>query len=153
MQKIDDYSYGQGQKMAGARTLKLAIQMLGYEGNEFNVARLLSERAETVTALRDVCEDYGDNDWDDNLHLADVIEKHLHRQLAETLSSDGRYIPMEILSRGGWCVSIEKSPDDITVDFHAGPFASEAAAASEAARLNAAVDAHQQQPGQPGKDI
>ena len=31
--------------------------------------------------LRQVCAKYGDNDWPDNLHLADVIEKHLLRNL------------------------------------------------------------------------
>ncbi len=39
------------------------------------------EREATVAMLRAVCAEYGDNDWPDNLHLADVIEKHLWRNL------------------------------------------------------------------------
>ncbi len=39
------------------------------------------ERAEALAALRTVCRDHGDNEWPDNLHLADIIEKHLGRHL------------------------------------------------------------------------
>lgn len=42
---------------------------------------LRGERDATVKMLRDVCADFGDNDWADELHLADVIEKHLARHL------------------------------------------------------------------------
>lgn len=37
----------------------------------------LIERQEAVAALRRLCARFGDNDWPDNLYLADVIEKHL----------------------------------------------------------------------------
>lgn len=40
-----------------------------------------NEREQTISALRNICSTYGDNDWDDDLHLADVIAKHLHRNL------------------------------------------------------------------------
>jgi hypothetical protein len=39
------------------------------------------EREESVAMLRTVCTNFGDNDWPDDLHLADVIEKHLWRHL------------------------------------------------------------------------
>jgi hypothetical protein len=42
-----------------------------------------TERQDVVRQLREVCGDYGDNDWPDNLHLGDVIEKHLARNLYE----------------------------------------------------------------------
>lgn len=42
---------------------------------------LLISRAQTVAALRAICEEFGDNDWSDDLHPADVIEKHLARHL------------------------------------------------------------------------
>ena len=35
------------------------------------------ERAETVSILRALCSEHGDNNWDDDLHLVDVISKHL----------------------------------------------------------------------------
>lgn len=38
---------------------------------------LIKERQEAINALRSICEDHGDNDWNDNLHLADIINKHL----------------------------------------------------------------------------
>ena len=39
------------------------------------------ERGRAVAKLREVCERFGDNDWDDTLSLSDVIEKHLLRHL------------------------------------------------------------------------
>lgn len=42
------------------------------------------ERGQTIAALREVCEDFGDNNWTDDLHLADVVEKHLTRYLHDT---------------------------------------------------------------------
>ena len=39
------------------------------------------ERAETVQKLRAICAEFGDNNWPDDLHLADVLEKHLLRNL------------------------------------------------------------------------
>ncbi len=39
------------------------------------------ERADAVRVLRGLCQEFGDNDWPDNLHLGDVIEKHLGKHL------------------------------------------------------------------------
>lgn len=39
------------------------------------------EREATIAALRILCGDFGDNDWLDDLHLADVVEKHLSKHL------------------------------------------------------------------------
>jgi hypothetical protein len=39
------------------------------------------ERAGTIAALRELCGHFGDNDWTDDLHLADVVEKHLGKHL------------------------------------------------------------------------
>lgn len=44
-------------------------------------AAWILEREATVAQLRQVCDDFGDNEWPDGLHLADVIEKHLARHL------------------------------------------------------------------------
>lgn len=44
-------------------------------------ARWVSEREQAVAILRQVCEKHGDNEWDETLHLADVVEKHLWRHL------------------------------------------------------------------------
>lgn len=42
---------------------------------------LTAERFEAVNVLRELCARYGDNDWADDLHLADVLDKHLLRHL------------------------------------------------------------------------
>jgi hypothetical protein len=39
------------------------------------------ERKWAIVALRSLCGQFGDNDWSDDLHLADVIDKHLARRL------------------------------------------------------------------------
>lgn len=36
-----------------------------------------SERIEAIAMLRMLCDDHGDNDWTDDLHIADIIQKHL----------------------------------------------------------------------------
>lgn len=41
------------------------------------------ERTLAVSALRNICEVHGDNDWPDDLHLYDVISKHLTRHLSQ----------------------------------------------------------------------
>ena len=37
-----------------------------------------SERIEIIAILRMLCDDHGDNDWPENLHIADIIQKHLN---------------------------------------------------------------------------
>lgn len=46
------------------------------------VATLTAERQEAVARLRGLCADHGDNDWDDEDHLADVVDR-LGKYLAE----------------------------------------------------------------------
>ena len=36
-----------------------------------------------IQMMRDICKEYGDNDWDDNLHIVDIVHKHLHKHLPE----------------------------------------------------------------------
>ena len=73
-----DLVYTQGTNAAWRRILAEAVRELGPEGN---LDRWRLERADAVAALRDICQEYGDNDWPDELHLGDVIEKHLGRHL------------------------------------------------------------------------
>jgi len=51
------------------------------------VQRLTIHREAVVKMLRMVCEEFGDNDWPDNLHQADVIEKHLIRPIRQDLQA------------------------------------------------------------------
>ena len=49
------------------------------------LAELIKERQETVSKLRELCGKYGDNEWRDNSHLADVVEKHLIIHIRERI--------------------------------------------------------------------
>ncbi len=75
---LKEQSYIQGSNAAWRRILAEAVRELGPEGD---ADRWRIERADIVAALRQVCDEHGDNDWPDNLHLGDVITKHLQRHL------------------------------------------------------------------------
>lgn len=75
-------AYERGSKATWHHMLLTVLRELGRDTPEWNLARLLAEREEALKALRDVCKDHGDNDWPDDLHLADIIEKHLARHLS-----------------------------------------------------------------------
>ena len=77
-----------GHRAAWVGLLQTALRELGYEGTEAEHARWIVEREAAVVALRNVCETYGDNEWPDNLRLADVIEKHLERHLDAEYESE-----------------------------------------------------------------
>lgn len=77
----DETSYVEGARAVWRQILQQAMRELGRDAPEWNVARLLAEREEAVSKLRQVCAAHGDNDWPEELHLGDVIEKHLWRHL------------------------------------------------------------------------
>lgn len=81
-----DIAYTQGADRAWLRMLGECVRALGYNSPEHNANRWILERADAVLKLREICEDFGDNDWPSDLHLTDVLEKHLLRRLHE----DGR---------------------------------------------------------------
>jgi hypothetical protein len=70
--------------------------------------RLRREREVAVAMLRIECAEYDDNDWPDNLHLADVIEKHLARSAHEAVRKcETKRVRLEMAMRrlaepGGW---------------------------------------------------
>ena len=83
---MDEVSYIQGSRVAWSRMLGVCMGELGYKIEEDDPevskkVRWAMEREAAIAELRDVCGDYGDNDWDEELHLADIIEKHLGRHL------------------------------------------------------------------------
>lgn len=77
-----------GNRAAWGRILQLAVREIA-PGPEQDVAQLLLERQQVVAVLRDVCRDHGDNDWPDDLHLADVVQKHLLPYLDERDGTKG----------------------------------------------------------------
>ncbi len=76
-----DEGFATGARVAWRRVLEKAIvEMCGYGGLGdplVTIAKLQNELEEVRASLREVCRDHGDNDWDDDLNLSDVIEKHL----------------------------------------------------------------------------
>lgn len=80
---IAEYNYELGHKQALRGVLGTLIKELGSDDPDANAERWRLERMDTIAALRSICEDHGDNDWEDNLHLADVVNKHLSRHLYE----------------------------------------------------------------------
>jgi hypothetical protein len=78
-----------GERLAWRQMLRQCLQGLGYD-EETKAAALIVEREEAVAALRSLCADFGDNDWEDGLRLVDVIEKHLARYLHQDLEGEQR---------------------------------------------------------------
>ena len=73
--------YEQGNRAALLGVLQHCCSQLGYGDSEAKKASWILERETAVSALRSVCAEYGDNHWEKDLYLADIIEKHLHRNL------------------------------------------------------------------------
>jgi len=78
---MDDYL--RGQRDVWVAMLCLVLSNLGADSEEAKAHKWRIEREEAVAMLRRVCEHQGDNDWPDDLHLADVIDKHLWRHLGD----------------------------------------------------------------------
>ena len=85
----------------GAHTLEddFAIEILCLaEENDRHIAHIAALEAHLGgirKLLRSECADLGDNDWSDNLHLADVVEKHLVRHVrsrVEDLEAENRWL-------------------------------------------------------------
>ena len=86
----DEQHHEAGRAAAFREMLGVVLRGLGrdappttLEAAQRRVGVLEAERSAVVVALRRLCEEHGDLGWDDDLHLADVIEKHLGRYLNE----------------------------------------------------------------------
>lgn len=86
MDDKEEAAYIRGRKQAFAEMLAHAarefhIDATDEEQMKSKLAFMVQERELAISALRNICSQYGDNDWSDNLFLPDIIEKHLHRAL------------------------------------------------------------------------
>ncbi len=81
MNEKETQAYAEGSRMAWSTMLYECLSNLGYDDPKAMGASWIIEREATIAALRSACEDFGDNDWDEHLTLADVINKHLARHL------------------------------------------------------------------------
>lgn len=77
MNENEEQAYMRGSRAAWLVMLRECLRQLGYESPESQQAHWIIEREETIAQLRRLCAQHGDNEWDEKLHLADVIDKHL----------------------------------------------------------------------------
>jgi len=77
----EEKAWAEGRRSAFRSLLGECARELG--GEDRKLAAVLAEVEASRVALRQLCADHGDLEWDDRLHLADVIEKHLARHLDE----------------------------------------------------------------------
>jgi len=75
MDEREEAAYMRGRKAVLGEMLGTALRGLG--GQNLSREDLLKERADAIAALRNICDDHGDNDWSDGLYLSDIISKHL----------------------------------------------------------------------------
>ncbi|HTG95725.1 MAG TPA: hypothetical protein VL866_24195 [Pyrinomonadaceae bacterium] len=75
MDEREEAAYALGQKSIYREMLGTALRHL--DSDEYSREELIKERVDTIAVLRGLCEEHGDNDWDDDLYLADVVSKHL----------------------------------------------------------------------------
>ena len=97
MTEQDEEIYLRGERSAWWQQLHTVLRELGYDKKDFSAderhkfsrAQLALERENGIRALRSICDDFGDNDWPDNLTLIDIISKHLENHLHERMLERG----------------------------------------------------------------
>lgn len=78
-----DQAYREGRRAVAANLLQMAVRELGLRSSYGRAAATASELERVRAALREVCEEHGDNEWSDDLDLEDVIQKHLQPYLEQ----------------------------------------------------------------------
>lgn len=87
MNEEQERHYIAGGRSAWRAVLRMALSHLGYDTAEATEKRWILEREEAVARLQELCRDFGDNDWKEDLHLADIIDKHLGKHLHDKARS------------------------------------------------------------------
>ena len=100
MNESEEKAYLEGRKSVLRALLGQALRELD---GDLTRERMFAERADAIATLRRLCRYHGDNEWADNLHLSDIIEKHLDFDLPETVymvicESPGSNEPGQVLS-------------------------------------------------------
>lgn len=75
MNKRDEMNYQRGLRQAWSDMLYECLSHLGVD--EASLPALALEREQAIAVLRELCQEFGDNDWPDDLALPDIIDKHL----------------------------------------------------------------------------
>lgn len=95
MTEKEEKIYLRGEASVYREFLGVALRGLGAEplpddlaSAQRRIARLEEELADGRKQLRMLCDNFGDNDWEDGDHIADVIEKHLGKHLRANAVDD-----------------------------------------------------------------
>lgn len=83
--QLTDIAFENGRKSAIAGLLQHILPDL--DDPKKKIAQMTKERAEVINCLRNICIEYGDNDWPDTLHIRDIIEKHLIHYLVRHIDA------------------------------------------------------------------
>jgi len=80
MNEREEEIYMRGETMAWLSMLRRCLRALRIEDTtETKLAELVAERQAAIETLRQIAENGGgDNDWTNELHLSDIIEKHMN---------------------------------------------------------------------------
>ena len=85
---MGNIDYLNGRRSAWESMLRTCVNNLDRDTSH---EALVLERSTTIALLRDICKEYGDNDWSDNLHLSDIIAKHLLPYMNTDVYSENPY--------------------------------------------------------------
>jgi len=80
MTEKEEKAYEEGNRQAWISMLQSCLQNLHGLKN-LDTVKIIQERQQAIQILRSLCEEFGDNNWDDDLHLSDIIDKHLGKYL------------------------------------------------------------------------
>lgn len=83
VERCPDRAWEDGRRSLARRLIRDLMMEVGEHEAELTEVRLRLELSEARSVLRRLCEDHGDNDWSDDLYLADALDKHLGRYLDE----------------------------------------------------------------------
>lgn len=115
-QSRDERMWMQGQRSALLGVVRDSLATLGVLGHkDFTAEKLMLERASVIDALRRLCDEFGDNQWNESDHLGDVIERHLAKYLYEDFVPEDGYEDHEDAGGelpSGFDPNIPDAPDD-----------------------------------------
>ena len=75
--KTFEAAYESGARRAHLIHFTEALRGLDRDGPEWTQKSWVAEREDAILTLRRICAQHGDNDWPDDLHLSDIIQKNL----------------------------------------------------------------------------
>lgn len=75
---MNEKNYETGWRAAWDHVLRAYRSNNELSLTEEKVIALTLERNQAIGKLREICEVFGDNDWPEDLHLYDILDKHIY---------------------------------------------------------------------------